>query len=559
MIVVYQLKVPVVEGEHALEQEIRKKLGLRHDEKTPQYRIIKKSTDARKKPDIYYIYSVSVDLKKIPKKADRRYVKEVENIRYSFPIKVDKGCKVRPVIVGFGPAGMFCALYLARAGIRPIVIERGSCVEDRTRAVNNYWETGKLLKDSNVQFGEGGAGTFSDGKLQTGIGGVQGRTDAILRDFVSAGAPEQILYENKPHVGTDILTEVVKNIRNEIISLGGEVRFNCRFDAIETKSLNSDIREVTSCSYLELIYRDGEVIEEKRHSIECSQLILALGHSARDTFKVLNDNGINMVPKSFAVGVRIEHEQSIINEAMYGTSDGIVKMNGKSIQLPSADYKRTAKTKNGRSVYSFCMCPGGYVVNSSSEQEKICVNGMSYSKRDSGKANSALIVSVTPDDFGNDVFSGLEFQRQLEALAYKEGNGKIPYQTYGEFSSHESDARVEESSLRVKGNVTYAELKKVLPEYVSESIIEVMPEFERRIKGFSNPNAILYGVETRTSSPLRILRDSNFESSISGVIPCGEGAGYAGGITSAAVDGIKTAEHCARLIAKRLSDEEIGE
>lgn len=426
---------------------------------------------------------------------------------------------------------MFSALLLARAGFKPIVLERGMDADSRSRDVEEYWNGGKLKLNSNVQFGEGGAGTFSDGKLYTGIGKSAGRVDFVLETFADAGANEDILYEAHPHIGTDVLCDVVKNIRKEIISLGGEVRFNSLFDSIKTEN-----GEVVGCTYT-------DITDNTTNSIETDSIILAIGHSARDTFRLLRDSNVNMEAKGFAVGMRVIHKQSIIDRFTYGDSndDGT---------FPASDYKLTAHTENGRGVYSFCMCPGGYVVDSSSENERICVNGMSYSDRNSGYANSAIIVNCDPGDFGDDLFSGMYFQEELEHKAFVAGQGRIPVQNYGDYKTGKVSDSIDENAA-IRGQYTLSNLRDVFPDFVNDSIIEAFDIFNKRIDGFNGADTVCAAVESRTSSPVRILRDEYGHSNTKGLFPCGEGAGYAGGITSAAVDGIKCAENVAAFLREK--------
>ncbi len=511
-----------------------------------EYIIAKRSVDARHKPDIEYVYSVNIisvihngkklDNKSIISNARNKNLAEVKEVSYNFPAVLSpqqtayfkENEDERPVIVGFGPAGMFAALNLARAGACPVVYERGEPVDKRQQTVENFWNTGVLNRESNVQFGEGGAGTFSDGKLNTGIKDPTGRIRETLKTFVEFGADSNILYVNKPHIGTDVLAEVVKNIRNEIINLGGEINFNTK--------LNDAIIENNKISSIELVNTvSGEKVLRR-----CSCLCLALGHSARDTFEMLDKKPLIMEPKPFAVGLRIEHPQEFINYNAYAQAAYNMKETG----LPVADYKVTYQTSKKRGVYSFCMCPGGYVVNASSESEMTAVNGMSYSKRDSLNANSAIIVNVTPNDFGNNTLDGMKFQRKLEKLAYKNADGDIPVQLLADFRHNRVSTGLGRVTPCIKGKYKFADLNNVLPQFISEAIKEaVTPEgFGRLIKGFDMEDAVFSGVESRTSSPLRILRDEKLEAAVKGIFPCGEGAGYAGGITSAAVDGIKVAE-----------------
>lgn len=549
MILVEQIKIPI--GERALatkgsshEQEelkraLCKKLACKSDS-IPEFEIVKKSVDARRKPDIFYIYSLKLNMsiKELSKRADFKNIKEYTEEVYTFPYEKLSGIEEekRPVIVGFGPGGIFIGLELAKAGFRPIILERGSQVEKRSKDVEDFWKTGRLNPNSNVQFGEGGAGTFSDGKLNTNTGGRGGRSARVIKTFASYGAPEAILYDNKPHIGTDILTDVVKNIREEIKALGGEIYFDSRFDRLI----------IEGNRVVGLTFTDLNSGQEKQ--IKTSSVCLAIGHSARDTFVNIHKDGLDMESKAFAVGIRMEHPQSLIDKNMYGENLGSLR---KELSLATADYKLTAKSKEGRGVYSFCMCPGGFVVNSSSEKGRLVVNGMSYHDRDSANANSAIIVNVNQDDFGHGLFDGMNFQRELENSAYKIASGRIPIQRLGDFKIGEVTKKLGEVIPQTKGEYAFADLNRVLPGYISQAIKDVIPDFNRKIPGFDMDDALCLGVESRTSSPIRIKRDENLMSSIKGVFPCGEGAGYAGGITSAAVDGIKVAEAVASWIMEK--------
>ena len=504
--------------------------------------VIRRSLDARKKPDLYYVFSIWTDCRnedKILKKNSRNgnvsvYVKK----EYVLPIQGNEELNDRPVVVGMGPAGLFCAYELARAGFKPLVIERGRCVEDRAKDVEKFWETGVLDTSSNVQFGEGGAGTFSDGKLSTSIKDKEGRIGEVLKTFVENGAPEEILYDHMPHLGTDILPVVVKNIREKIISMGGEIRFETCLTSIEHNG-----GKLSS-----VLVRNAGGTEER---IDTSVLVLAIGHSARDTYKALFDNGLKMEQKPFAAGFRVQHPQSVIDENQYGDKKH-------SDILGVSPYKLTANFGD-RGVFSFCMCPGGYVVNSSSEEGETVVNGMSYSGRDSANANSAIVVSIPVSDYPSDhPLAGIEFQRELERRAFKAANGKIPAQRYGDFKekiNERGDGSAVHSEVVnggtvpsftvdpvFKGEYEWTDLTDIFNDEINNLFIEGMSRFGRTIKGFDSPETIMAGVESRTSSPVRISRDENLQSSIRGIIPLGEGAGYAGGITSAAIDGIRGAE-----------------
>ncbi len=514
MLRINQIKLKPGHSEKELKEELLKHLKIKENELT-EYHIFKKSIDARK-GEVQFCYAIVFKVKNEKQLLSKnKKVIRPDIVRYSPDVKGTKTLKSRIVVVGSGPCGLFAAYLLAEKGYRPLLIERGENVEKRKESVDNFWKTNVLNTESNVQFGEGGAGTFSDGKLNTLVKDKYGRNRFVLETFVKFGAPEDILYMNKPHIGTDILCDVVKNMRENIISNGGEVRFN-------------------TCLTNVKIHNGSLVSIELNHSewTKCEHLILALGHSARDTFGMLYDKGIYMEQKSFAVGVRVQHPQKMINLSQYKTND--------NLHLPAADYKVVANLKNGRSVYSFCMCPGGYVVNSSSEEKRVAINGMSYRSRDGENANSAIIVSVTPDDFDSESpLAGIEFQRKLEEKSYIEGNGNIPVQLLKDFRAGIKSQEFGEVKPAIKGGYTFANLRNVLPDFISDSIVEGMDMFSGKIKNFNRDDVILAGVESRTSSPLRIRRDDNFESNIKGIYPCGEGAGYAGGITSAAMDGIK--------------------
>ena len=415
-------------------------------------------------------------------------------------------------------------------GYRPILLERGASMEERQKDVQDFWKTGKLNPESNVQFGEGGAGTFSDGKLNTLVHDTHNRGKEVLRLFVKYGAPESILYDAKPHIGTDILAKVVKNIREAIISMGGEVRFHTKVTGIRTKR-SIDFSDEPALAMLHLEDTRTNIGEDLLTDVA----VLAIGHSARDTFGLLNLSDIKMEPKPFAVGVRVEHPQDMIDESQYGKDA--------PESIPAAAYKLTAKTKEGRGVYTFCMCPGGYVVNASSEENRLAVNGMSYSGRNGKNANSAVIVTVSPEDFPEKgILGGLAFQRQLEDAAYAEGQGKIPVQLFGDFKKNVPSSSAGTISPQMKGAYSWGNVRSIFPEFIARCLEEGITEFGKKIPGYDRDDAVLSGVESRTSSPVRILRDETLQSSVKGLYPCGEGAGYAGGITSAAMDGLKVAE-----------------
>ena len=583
MLRLHQVKVKAKQGAIGLEKRAAELLQIPVKDILAIH-IVRQSIDARRKPEIFYIYTLDVEVRDQEGilrrfRGKENLVSRQEAVRYTFP--APGMCKQEhpTVIIGMGPAGLFCGYFLALHGYQPVILERGKAVEERKKDVERFWETGKLDTSSNVQFGEGGAGAFSDGKLNTLVKDKDGRNGIVLETLVQFGAKESIRYEAKPHIGTDVLCQVVSRMRQEIIRLGGTVRFS-------------------SC-VTELLTENGHVtgvVVNGEERLPCSQVVLACGHSARDMFFMLHDKQVPMEAKAFAVGLRVEHPQSMINLSQYGMADPGA--------LGAAPYKLTAKAADGRGVYSFCMCPGGYVVNASSEEGRTAVNGMSYSGRSGENANSAIIVSVTPEDFGSDhPLAGISFQRELEERAYQLGGGKIPAQRYGDFracveqereskkdslyeagkqpenetgkrSENEtgnnsmnsmendeceaggaSDGVIDAETLRpqCKGSFVFADVSRILPQACNEAIVEGMTVFGRQIKGFDRPDALLSGVESRTSSPVRILRDENLQSNVRGLYPCGEGAGYAGGITSAAMDGLRVAEAIAAEFAPRES------
>lgn len=525
MLRINQLKLSLQHTEEDLKRKAAKMLRV-PTERITELRIVKQSIDARKKPDLYYVYTVDValpDETHILKKAKGNQISKAPEKQYHFSISGNKELRHRPIIIGSGPAGLFCAYMLAKAGYHPILLERGAGVEERTKDVERFWETGILNPESNVQFGEGGAGTFSDGKLNTLVKDPFGRNQKVLEIFVENGAPEEILYINKPHIGTDILTTVVKHMREAIIQAGGEVRFHSKVTDFQIE--NQTLKGVT--------INDSDVLE-------CDISVLAIGHSARDTFQVLNEKQIPMEAKSFAVGVRVEHKQTMINHSQYGMEKNKI--------LPAAPYKVAEQLDNGRGVYSFCMCPGGYVVNASSEERMLAVNGMSYHAREGENANSAIIVTVTPEDYRDDSpLAGVAFQRELESRAYRLANGQIPIQLFGDFCNNTVSDHLGDVKPQMKGNYAFANVRSIFPEVIAQSIEDGIKKFNDKIRGFSQEDTILSGVESRTSSPIRISRDDTLMSAVTGIYPCGEGAGYAGGITSAAMDGIKVAEKIAEI------------
>ncbi|MGN0733295.1 MAG: NAD(P)/FAD-dependent oxidoreductase [Emergencia sp.] len=539
---IQQVKLGINESKDELPKKILKKLG-RRDYIISDYEIVRESIDARDKNDIKFVYTVDFELMSaqnhkqqvtLPVNGKSGISPAPEMVYLDVPSGAQP-LKYRPVIVGFGPCGMFAGLILARRGYRPVILERGNKVEQRVEDVQRFWNEGILDTESNVQFGEGGAGTFSDGKLTTGI--KDPRIRKVLSELVKAGADPDIMYKQKPHIGTDVLVTVVRNIRKEIIACGGEVKFGARFE--------------------ELILKDGAVAgvrysqaagsQRIMHEMEADSVIMAMGHSARDTFRALNGQGVGMKQKPFSIGVRIEHPQEMIDRAQYGNVRG----------LPPADYKLSYHCENGRGVYTFCMCPGGEVVIASSQEGMVVTNGMSNRARNSGTANSALLVDVRCEDFGSDSpLAGVDFQEKYERLAFENGGGnyRAPKCTWGEFRKLDSETGTEMSQNDAAEEAAKASSQAArsvaasLPDFAVESIKEAMPHMGRRIRGFDSDEAVMTATETRSSSPVRFDREmETMEGSFAGLYPAGEGAGYAGGIMSAACDGIKAAE---KIIAR---------
>ena len=484
-------------------------------------KIAKKSIDAREKRGGFYVLALNIDVKDEDKYLKIKDVTKVMPFVYDIPKKQHNK---RPVIVGFGPAGLMAALILSRSGLNPIIIERGKSVDERKKDIDNFWQNGNLNENSNVQFGEGGAGTFSDGKLTTGIKDYRCRV--LLEEFVKASAPEEILYTAKPHIGTDRLITMVRNMRNEIISLGGTVLFEHKM--IDLLSENNQITGVTV----------ENLKEKKIYNKETDNVILAIGHSARDTFELINSQNHPIEKKPFAVGVRIEHSQDFINKAQYGKF---------ACYLPPADYKLAVRLPNNRGAYTFCMCPGGYVVNASSEKNRLVTNGMSYFDRGGKNANSALLIEVYPDDLDdNDMLSGVKFQRSIEEKAFIAGGSNYfaPVQKIGDILKDVKSTSIGNIEPTFKPGVTPSDFREIFPDFIYQSIKLGIIEMDKKIKGFGDENGILTAVESRSSSPIRIIRDKDSLQSLKykGLYPCGEGCGYAGGIVSAGVDGIKCAE-----------------
>lgn len=543
MIRLTQIKLPADHTPEALKKKIAKLLRIAPEE-ILELHIRKRSLDARKKPELFYSYTVDVSAsreKELLHKGKNPQISLCKEEHYHFPEAGEECLRERPLIIGTGPAGLFCGLMLARHGYRPILLERGSSVEERQKKVNAFWQGGTLDLQTNVQFGEGGAGTFSDGKLNTLVKDPLKRGQLVLELFTEFGADPSILYDHKPHIGTDVLAEVVKAMRQEIIRLGGTVRFDTQVTDLLVEQQN--------VSGVKVSFADSQTGVQTEETIKSSIVVLAIGHSARDTFSMLLSRQVPMEEKAFAVGLRIQHPQNMINLSQYGREDAGA--------LGAANYKLTRQTKSGRGVYTFCMCPGGYVVNASSEAGRLAVNGMSYHDRAGENANSALIVTVTPEDFPErGALGGVAFQRKLEEAAYQAAGGKIPVQLYGDFCQNKISSQLGGVNPQMRGEWAFGDVRSIMPEPLNLALIEAMEDFGHMIHGFDRPDALLAGIESRTSSPVRIWRDEQFESEVRGLYPCGEGAGYAGGITSAAMDGIKVAEAIAKRYAPCPADQE---
>lgn len=539
------VKLPLNHQPEELEQAILATLNITAEQLT-SFSIFKRGYDARKKSNIILMYTLDVDTTKnaelIAEHAKNQNIKASPDTRYKFVAQAPETLTERPVVIGMGPCGLFAGLLLAQMGFKPIILERGKEVRQRTKDTFGFWRKKVLNTESNVQFGEGGAGTFSDGKLYSQVKDPKHYSRKVLHEFVDAGAPAEILYVSKPHIGTFKLVTMVEQMRAEINRLGGEVRFEQRVDDIHFEKVDddSDNMQVTG-----LTLATGEVINTKH-------IALAIGHSARDTFAMLHEKGVFIKAKPFSVGFRIEHEQSVIDEARFGENAG-------HPILGAADYKLVHHCTNGRSVYSFCMCPGGTVVAAASEEGRLVTNGMSQYSRHERNANSAIVVGISPEDYDengskDNVLAGIEFQRRLEETAFKLGgeNYDAPVQLVGDFLAGRKSGEHGTVEPSYKPGVKYCDLSETLPDYAIEAIREALPAFERKIKGFSMADATLTAVETRTSSPINITRDKeSFESvNTKGLYPAGEGAGYAGGILSAGIDGIKVAEAMALSMLK---------
>ena len=530
MIRINKLRLNPGEPLGVLWERAAKKLRIK-PERMEKLKLLRRSLDARDKSDLHYVCSVAVSVRGseslLLQRAESRDLLPYEEQPYEIP---RSALRARPVVAGFGPAGMFAALVLARAGARPLVLERGQQAEKRKAAVDAFRAGGRLDPESNVQFGEGGAGTFSDGKLNTGT--HDRRISWVLEQFAAHGAPESLRWDAKPHIGTDVLISVVQNIRREILALGGDIRFETRLT--------------------ELVLEDGALAGVRVQSaageetIPCRQLILAIGHSARDSFEMLHAAGVPMEPKAFSMGLRIEHRQAEIDRSQYGRARGA---------LPAADYSLNVHLPDGGSAYTFCMCPGGEVIAAASEEGGVVTNGMSYSARDGENANAALLVTLHPEDFPQrDVLSGMRWQREIERAAFLAGGGNYyaPAQLLGDFLAGRPSAGPGRVRPSYRPGVTWTELHAVLPERITGVLEQALPALGQKLKGFDDPEAVLTAPETRSSSPVRILRGKDCRSPIRGLYPCGEGAGYAGGITSAAVDGMR----CAEAVLQSAADHE---
>ncbi|MBW3696100.1 NAD(P)/FAD-dependent oxidoreductase [Vibrio sp. T187] len=537
MIRLTEIKLPLDHEEGAISAAIIKKLGITA-EQLLSFNVFKRGYDARKKTKILLIYTLDVEVENeaalLEEFISDPHVKVTPDMEYKFVAQAPAKQTERPVVIGFGPCGLFAGLVLAQMGFNPIIVERGKEVRERTKDTFGFWRKRTLNTESNVQFGEGGAGTFSDGKLYSQVKDPKHYGRKVIEEFVAAGAPEEILYVSKPHIGTFKLVTMIEKMRAKIIELGGEIRFSTRVDDI-----HMDDGQITG-----LTLSNGEEIKT-RH------VVLAVGHSARDTFEMLHDRGVYMEAKPFSVGFRIEHKQSMIDDARFGPNAG-------NPILGAADYKLVHHCKNGRTVYSFCMCPGGTVVAATSEEGRVVTNGMSQYSRAERNANSAIVVGIDPDrDYPGDPLAGIRFQRELETGAYKLGgeNYDAPAQKIGDFLKGATPSEVGDVKPSFTPGIHLTDISKALPDFAIEAIREAIPAFEKKIKGFSTPDGLLTGVETRTSSPVCIKRGKDFQSiNLKGFFPAGEGAGYAGGILSAGIDGIKAAEALALSMVEQANE-----